>query len=179
MNKKTLKYIGLLGTILSLSLINVSAQIASGGGYTLSQTVIAGGGTINDAVNGGYKVEGTNGQSAAGTLGAGGSYAVTGGFWSPNPFAPTAAGVSVSGRVLDVAGSGLFNATITLTGGNLLVPRTTRTNTFGYFRFEDVEAGHFYIVTVRNKKYGFGQESQYISLLDNVTDIVFRAEWEN
>ncbi|MBS1793561.1 MAG: carboxypeptidase regulatory-like domain-containing protein [Acidobacteria bacterium] len=157
-----------------------SAQVATGGSYTLNQAVVAnGGGTSTDAVNNLYKVEGTTGQSAAGTFSTGGSYTTRGGFWAPNPFAPTAAGVNISGKILGVGGEGLRNITVLLTGGTLFTPRTARTNTFGGFTFEDVESGQVYTITVRSKKFGFPQESQVISVLDNVSDVVFQAGWEN
>jgi hypothetical protein len=157
----------------------VSAQIASGGSYTLNQAVVAsGGGTSNDAGNL-YKVEGTSGQAAAGTLSTSSAYTTRGGFWAPNPFAPTAAVVGIGGRVLGTGNEGLRNVTVTLTGGTLSTPRVTRTNTFGNFKFEDVEVGQVYTVSVQSKKYGFPQESQVFSLMDGISDILFQAAWEN
>jgi len=164
---------------LSLMIIGASAQVSSGGGYTLNQTVIAnGGGTSSDALNNNYKVEGTGGQAAAGTFALGGSYTTRSGFWAPNPFAPTVAGASISGRVLDLNGAGLPKVIVTLSGGTLLVPLTARTSSFGYFKFDDVEAGQVYILSVHSKRFGFGQNPQIISLLEDVTDIIFQAGWE-
>lgn len=164
---------------LSVLVVGASAQIASGGSYTLNQSAISnGGGTSNDALNT-YKVEGTAGQSAAGVFASGGVYTAQSGFWSPNPFAPTAAGASIQGRVLDLKGRGLSKVVITLSGGMLLVPLTARTGSFGYFKFEDVEVGQIYIISVQSKKYGFGQNPQIVSLLEDVTDIVFQAGWMN
>jgi len=158
---------------------SVNAQIATGGNYTLNQAVIAnGGGTSSDAGNI-YKVEGTTGQAAAGTVSTGGTYTARGGFWSPNAFAPTAAHAVVSGRILGIQGEGLRNVTVILSGGNLTAPMTVRTNSFGNFTFENVLVGEVYTVTVVNKKYGFAQESQIISVLDNVSDVMFQAGWEN
>ena len=65
------------------------------------------------------------------------------------------------------------------TGGTLIVPRQTRTNSFGNFTFEDVEVGQIYILSVQNKKYGFQQTSLIVSVLDNIGDIIFQAAWEN
>jgi hypothetical protein len=164
---------------LSLLTIGATAQIASGGAYTLNQSVITnGGGTSSDALNN-YKVEGTSGQPTAGTSATGGSYTVRNGFWTPNPFAPTAASATVEGRVLNLYGRGLQNAVVTLSGGTLLSPRMARTGSFGYFRFEDVEVGQVYILSVQSKRYGFGQNPQIISVLEDVTNIVFQASWIN
>src|SRR5687768_14221420 len=92
--------------LLILAAFGITAQVASGGNYTLNQAVVAsGGGTSNDAGNN-YKVEGTAGQPTAGTFDNVGTYSIRGGFWSPNPFAPTAAGANISGRVVTANGAG-------------------------------------------------------------------------
>jgi len=54
--------------------------------------------------------------------------------------APTAASVSIGGRVLTNTGRGLTNATVILNDSNG-VSSTARTTTFGYYRFEAVAAG--------------------------------------
>jgi hypothetical protein len=177
--KTSFKFIFTSAIFVVFFTVTATAQIASGGSYTLNQAVVvSGGGASNDAGNN-YKVEGTAGQTVAGTFTNVGSYSIRSGFWSPNPFAPTAAGVSVSGRVITANGAGIRNVIVVLTGGNLFTPRTTRTATFGNFTFEDVTVGQIYTVTVEGKKYNFLQSSQVISLVDNVTDIVFQADWEN
>ncbi|HEY8562774.1 MAG TPA: carboxypeptidase-like regulatory domain-containing protein [Pyrinomonadaceae bacterium] len=155
------------------------AQIAAGGAYTLDQTIIsAGGGTVSDSGNI-YKIEGTAGQSAAGTFAAAGSYSLRSGFWAANPLAPTAAGVIIRGRVTGLSGEALRDVEVVLTGGSYITPRKTRTNSFGSFAFEDVEAGNIYIINVHHRKYGFSQNSQVISLMDGISDLVFQADWEN
>ena len=167
------------GMILMLS-FSAAAQISQGGSYTLDQTVIAsGGGTSNDVGNI-YRVEGTIGQAVAGTSSTNGvNYSLRGGFWSPNGFAPTAAGAIVSGRVLTSDGRGITNAVMTLSGGALFSPRTVQTSGFGYFTFEDVEVGQAYVLTIKSKRFRFPQSSQFIVLMDNVTGIVFQALPEN
>lgn len=174
------KVLSMIMTALVLTTINALAQVASGGNYMLDQTVIANGGdTSNDSVNNNYKVEGTSGQSVAGIQSMGGNYVFRGGFWSPTALAPTAAGANISGRVVSIKGSGLSNIYVTLVGGFLTAPRIVRTNNFGYFSFEDVEVGQTYVLTVNSKKYGFAQNSQVISLSDNVSNLIFEATWEN
>ena len=66
-----------------------SAQVASGGAFTLDQTVTAGGGS--DATGGTFKLEGTLGQPAAGTRSSVAPFAMQNGFWTAPPFVPTAA----------------------------------------------------------------------------------------
>ena len=177
--KKISRLIFALPAICLFCFSAVDAQ-SSGGGYALSQTVIAaGGGTSNDAVNNNYKIEGTSGQAAAGTSAAGGAYSARGGFWAAAPLAPTAGGATIGGRVVDIKGMGLRNVNVTLSGGNLSTTRRARTGSFGYFSFEDVEVGQIYMISVQNAKYGFAQESQVLWLVDNVTDIIFQASWIN
>lgn len=67
---------------------------------------------------------------------------------------PTAAGVSVSGRVLTDDGRGLMNASVTLTDmqGQTL---TTRTSSFGYYLFDDLNAGQMYVIAVSSKRYTY------------------------
>ncbi|MEO5860084.1 MAG: carboxypeptidase-like regulatory domain-containing protein [Pyrinomonadaceae bacterium] len=79
---------------------------------------------------------------------------------------PTAADVTVSGRVLDAAGRGLSRATVTLTDGAGNV-RTASTNTLGYFSFAEVEAGASYILQATARGYTFS--SKVISVQDDTT----------
>ncbi len=64
-----------------LAVLLLAAGVAtaqSGGGYDLTQTVIAGGGQT--ASGGSYSLDATAGQADAGAM-RGGSYTVSGGFW--------------------------------------------------------------------------------------------------
>jgi hypothetical protein len=158
----------------------VRAQVASGGAYTLNQAAIAnGGGTTNDTTNNVYKVEGTGGQAAAGTNSTNSSYSLRSGFWSPAPLAPTAAQALISGRVVNAGGAGIRNVTVSLTGGTLITPRIARTNSFGYFSFEAVEVGQTYVVSVESRRYGFAENTRVFSLMEDLTNVVFQATWEN
>jgi hypothetical protein len=67
---------------------------------------------------------------------------------------PTAASVTVGGRVLNVSRRGIAGATVTLfdSSGNT---RAARTNSFGFYRFADVAAGETYILQVRHKRFAF------------------------
>lgn len=83
---------------------------------------------------------------------------------------PTAANVAISGRVLTSEGRGLTNATVSITDQNGSV-RSTRTGTFGYFRFDDLAAGEVYVVEVNSKRFQFSP--QVVSPTDAVTEVVF------
>lgn len=78
---------------------------------------------------------------------------------------PTAADVTISGRVLDRNGRPL-SATIKLTDGAGNV-RTTASNTMGYFTFEEVQAGEAYVLQATARGYTF--PAQTFSLEDNLT----------
>ena len=85
---------------------------------------------------------------------------------------PSAASVSVSGRVLNPRGRGVFNATITSTDSSGEV-RTTRTNPFGYFRFDEIAIGETYILRVRSKGYTF--TPQVVSVSEELIGLTFIA----
>ncbi len=85
--------------------------------------------------------------------------------------APTAASVSVGGRVLTSAGGrGLSGAIVTLTEQNGTT-RTTRTNPFGYYCFMEVEAGQTVIAAVTSKRHQF--ESQVLSVIADFSNLNF------
>jgi hypothetical protein len=88
-----------------------------------------------------------------------------------NGLAPTAASVSISGRVLtDGKRRGLANAVIYLTevNGNI---RIARTNSFGYYRFDEIEVGQIVTLTAYSKRYQFSP--QVVNVSDNLTDLNF------
>ena len=85
--------------------------------------------------------------------------------------APTAAGVSLGGRVT-FGKRGLVNATVYLTAQNGET-RAARTGAFGYYRFTDVAAGETYIVSVVSKKYSFAP--QVVNVTEEVSDLNFTA----
>jgi hypothetical protein len=90
-------------------------------------------------------------------------------------FAPSAAGVSISGRVINASGSGIRNATVVLTDMNGQ-SRSVVTGTFGYYRFDEVQAGQTYLVTVHSKRFTFANATRVISLFDDIADVDFVAQ---
>ena len=154
--------------LLALATVTL-AQVASGGAYQLEQSVIAnGGGLSTDAINNVYKSLGTTGQPAAGTQSNGPSYSFKAGFWTSAPLGPSAAAVSVGGKVTTVDGRGIRNIRVTLAGANGL-NRTVVTGSFGYFRFDDVPAGESYVQTATGKRFEFAP--QVIIVSDDIVDI--------
>ncbi len=155
-----------------------SANGQSGGQFSIINSVVAAGGGQN-ATGGTFSLDGTIGQTVAGDTISGPLFNIKSGFFTAAPRGTTAADVSVSGRVTRENGTGLKRVRVFLNGGTLTAPRIALTNGFGYFTFEDVEVGQTYVVSVVSKRFGFGQNSQIISLVDNVTDLVFISTWQN
>ena len=84
----------------------------------------------------------------------------------------TASGVEVSGRVTAPDGRGLRNAQVTIVDVRGFA-RTVSTGSFGYYRFEDVEAGSTLVVGVTSKRYRF--TARLIQVVDTLADIDFVA----
>jgi len=83
---------------------------------------------------------------------------------------PSAAGVSVSGRVLTPDGRGLRNARVVLTDSHG-VARTVTTSSFGTYQFDDVAAGETYVIGVVSKLYRFS--SQLVTVSDTLKNVDF------
>lgn len=94
---------------------------------------------------------------------ANGQFTVTG---------PTAAAVTVSGRVISGRGRGVARARVSFTdaAGNR---QTAITNPFGYYRFEAVEVGITYVFEARAK--GFEFAPQIVYLTEEMTNLNFTA----
>jgi hypothetical protein len=109
-----------------------------------------------------------------------GNRSVCGSVNSLSPFAlavigPTAAEVSVSGRVATAKGNGIRNVSVTLTdssGG----ARRAISSSFGYYRFDNVEAGQTYIISIHSKRYVFVDPTRVLNVQDELADVDFTAE---
>lgn len=86
------------------------------------------------------------------------------------PFVVTAANVYVAGRVRDDNGQAVSNATVTITNSQGEV-RTTRTNPFGFYRFDDVAAGQTYFLNVASKRYNFSPQA--VNVTGDIDDLNF------
>jgi uncharacterized repeat protein (TIGR01451 family) len=89
--------------------------------------------------------------------------------------APSAASVTVSGRVLTQRGRGIRNVLVRLVDESGQ-HRTVLTSTFGYYRFADIPAGQTYTISVSGKKYSFAQPTQVLNLTGDKDDINFVAD---
>jgi hypothetical protein len=89
----------------------------------------------------------------------------------PNPaLAPTAATVSLSGRVLASGGSGVRGAVVSMTDLHG-VQRSTITNAFGYYTFDSVQSGGSFVMRATARRFTFG--ARVINVSDSLTDIDF------
>lgn len=152
----------------------VPATAQSGGTFHITRSVIAsGGGQNSSGVS--FSADGTNGQSAAGTQSNGGNFNVVGGFWVEPVLIPTAAHVSVSGRVITQTGSGVNQVIvrlIALSGET----KTILSSSLGYYRFTDVQVGETYIISVESKRYTFSQPMVVRTVLEEISDLNFIAD---
>jgi hypothetical protein len=88
------------------------------------------------------------------------------------PVGPTAAHVTVAGRVTSDEAQGINKAHVTLTDPNENT-KTVLTGSFGYFQFENVTVGRTYILSVNAKRYIFTSPSQLINVNDYLDNINF------
>lgn len=91
-----------------------------------------------------------------------------------NEGGPTAAEVSIAGRVTTAEGNGIRNAVITLSQPNG-TSRSVKTGAFGYFQFDNVTAGETVVVSIASKSYRFEPSSQVLVVGDNIDDLQFVA----
>jgi hypothetical protein len=161
----------LIGAFFLLGILSILATAQTGGSYDLSYSVIASGG--GTSIGSTFTVDGTIGQGVAGTLSTSSSpqFILHGGFWTGSQFAPTAAPVSVGGRVVTASGTPVFRAQVQIIDASGAI-RSWTTNQFGRFRFDDLDAGQTYIIQVRHRQMQFAP--LLLSVRDNVTDLEIR-----
>ncbi len=91
------------------------------------------------------------------------------------PLGPTAATVSIGGRVMTATGRGIGDVLIRLTDSSGNVRTTTTTIKSGYYNFTDVAAGETYIITAKGRRYTFSQPTQVLNIDEDASDINFIA----
>jgi CSLREA domain-containing protein len=149
--------------------------LANNGGPTQTHALLAGSPAANagdpafDTTNTSFDQRGSGNARKSGSTIDIGAFEVQ--------LAPTAATVSVSGRVITQSGRGIRNVVVTMTDmqGN---GRTATSTSFGYYRFENVAAGETYIFAARGKRFFFGQSAQVHSIMEDTNDINFVANQE-
>jgi hypothetical protein len=83
---------------------------------------------------------------------------------------PTAAGVTVAGRVVDSSGRPVVNARVALVGQDG-IPHMATSSPFGYFRFNDVASGQTCVIQIDAK--GFQFAPQVIDVSRDLVDLNF------
>jgi hypothetical protein len=72
---------------------------------------------------------------------------------------PTASNASIRGRIITLQGRAISNVLINLTNANTGELSTARTNSFGYFNFNDLPSGDLYVLTPVKRGYAFDSHS--------------------
>lgn len=171
MNRDRKQSFLIVAVLIAIHAATFPAKAQSGGGFEITEAVVSGGG--GSAAAGDTQLDATAGQAiATGPIGAG-IFGLTSGFWNFIPLGPTAAHVSISGRVVDPSGTGVASAVLYMhtQEGDL---RITRSSSFGYFQFNDVAAGQAVLITVQARRYTYAPRTVIVA--DDVIDIEFVPE---
>jgi hypothetical protein len=87
-----------------------------------------------------------------------------------NALSPTAAEVSISGRVLVSTGIGVRGAVVSITDMHG-IQRNAITNAFGYYSFDGVQSGESYVMRASARRFTFG--TRVLNISDSLSDIDF------
>lgn len=94
------------------------------------------------------------------------------GGWGIEFLSATAADGTVSGRVVTEDGAGLRGALVTIIDSRG-ASKTVLTSSLGYYRFDEIETGQTYIVSVVSRRYRF--TPQVLQVFDTLTEADFVA----
>ncbi len=159
--------------VLAAVLLGVSTsangQVATGGQFELSQTVVSSGGGHSNGD--GLTVAASIGQPSAG-ISTGGAFTLRSGFLQAGFLAPTSAGVVLSGRVEDADGRSIRNAIVVATDQFGAI-RRSRSNTFGNYTIDGLQPGNSYVITVESRIHTFTPIS--ITLFDSMSGFDLKA----
>jgi hypothetical protein len=90
--------------------------------------------------------------------------------------APTAASVTVSGRVVDSFGYGISGARLMITDVQTGTSWSALSNNFGYYTLQGPTAGGFYMMSVSHKRYTFADGTRTFSLNEDVAGVDWVAD---
>lgn len=90
-----------------------------------------------------------------------------------DPLAPTAGTASVQGQVVSNTGRALKGITVRLQNASTSELKTAITNTFGYYKFEELEVGAFYVMSLRSKRYVFENNPYTFTLSEDLAPLAF------
>jgi len=149
-----------------------SAFAQSGGTYRIEKSLVVAGGAASSGAN--FTLESTSGQPLAGGSLQGSRFSIQNGFLTFD-IAPTAAGVSIGGRVTTFGGQGIQNVRVALMRSNGEI-QTTLTGSFGNYRFSNIPVGETYVLTVSSRRFVFVNPNRIIVVNDELNDLDFVAE---
>ena len=164
----TIRAVLLLNAVLTL---DGRVRPQSGGNFDLSHNVVAGGGS-SKSVGATFSLDGTVGQSVAGTVSTEPPLDLRGGFWAFQTLAPTAAPVTISGRVIASPLVPMGRIRITLVEISRGTVRWVIPNQLGYYKFEDLEVGA-YLIRAESPNCQFAPSQLFVNLFDDLADTDF------
>lgn len=88
---------------------------------------------------------------------------------------PSAAPASISGRTVDSFGNGVYGSRLTLMNAATGEIHYAMSNPFGYYSFEGIDTGSFYIITVSHKRYTFADDTRSFTLNEDLAGLDFVA----
>lgn len=88
---------------------------------------------------------------------------------------PSAAGANLDGKVTQANGRGISRAFVSIFNTANNTVKTTYTNNFGRYHFEDLDIGNLYILTVNHRRYTFPQNARQFEIFENIDDVLFVA----
>jgi subtilisin family serine protease len=88
----------------------------------------------------------------------------------------TAAGATVSGQIVDSAGRGVKGVQMVLLDPTAGTSRVALTNAFGLYSFDNVTAGHTYMIATSAKRYRITPTSRAISVSGDLANVSFVAQ---
>lgn len=154
----------------------ISAKSISAQPFEITQSNISnsGGGASSGGL---FQLNGAVGQPVATTNGSmGGMLNLRAGFFTPAPFAPTAASAEIVGRVVNAQNQPIRNARVMLVGGSLAEPLVSYTSGFGYFKFTGVDVGHFYFLSVSHPQHQFREDTISFTVQENLRGLIFASD---
>lgn len=167
MNMKIYK---LIVAFLSISLLVPASRSQTGGTFDMTHNHVPGGGGGSSGTNseGSFSITGSIGQGVAGTTSTLSTFAIRGGFWAFQDLAPTAARVSISGKVVTASGLPIPQVRVYLIDPNGHA-RIKLSNSFGNYTFDEIEVGHTYLIGASSSRFEFTERA--LALNEEMTNL--------
>jgi hypothetical protein len=94
--------------------------------------------------------------------------------FTSEPIAPTSAEALVAGRVLDSAGRGVRGITLSVFNTSTGEMEFARTNSMGFYSFQNLQVANFYVVTAYgSKRYSITDNVRSFMLNDDLVNVDF------